>query len=57
MSRVEYLILGIDKEEYGILIYIPHQMKSLIIGAITWENMFTNLHELATSKNINFCYL
>lgn len=57
MSRVEYLILGIDKEENGILIYIPHQMESLIIRAITWENMFTNLHELATSKNINFWYL
>lgn len=58
MSRAEY------SRENGILMYIPHQAKLLIIKAVTWErqdkkSMFINLYELETNENMNtyFGYL
>lgn len=52
MSRAEY------SRENGILVYIPHQEKLLIIKAVTWErqdqkSMFINLYELETNENMN----
>lgn len=59
MNRVEYSILGVDKEENAILMYIARPSKLLTMGVVIWErqdkeSIFINLHELDTNKNTIF---
>lgn len=42
MERVEYSILGVDKEENGILMYTAQQSKLLTMGVVIWERQYVH---------------